>query len=151
MVKRTFDGGTLDSERVSRTDHSPSGTPLMTFTLIDGDTDDDQALKTEVLVACASARTTATSGAGAKGSAATLRRILGSGGEAPSGLVDATPVSGTSSRVIDAQLDAPAPEEGGAMLRPHPAVDRLDNEFTLVPPAAKSHDPASRRFLRRKR
>ncbi len=151
MVSRTFDGRTLDSEQDTQTDHTPSGTPLMTFTLIDGDTDDDQALETEVLAAFASARTTATSGAGAKGSAATLRRILGNGAESSSGLVDPTPVTGMSSRLIDPQLDAPGPDESGAMLRPHPAVDRLDNEFTLVPPSATAHHPASRGFLRRKR
>lgn len=151
MVERTFDGATVDSEQATEADDTPSGVPLMTFTLIDGGADDDQALETEVLAAFTSGRTAAPTGSGVKGSASTLRRILRSGAVSSSGVVDITPVLGMPLVQIDPQLEAPGPDESGAMLRLRPTVDRLDNEFTLVPHAANAHDRAGRGFLRRKR
>jgi hypothetical protein len=156
MVRRTFDGGTLHSERDTSTgtDDTPSGTPLMTFTLIDGDTDDDQALESEVLAAFGSTRSTTSSGATTAGpstSGSTLRRILGNNAPTSVPSVDPTPAATVTSRLLDPQPEAPGPDESGSMLRPHPAVDRLDNEFTLVPPLVSPNHPASRGFLRRRR
>jgi hypothetical protein len=152
MVRRTFDGGTLHSEREIETDATPAGTPLMTFTLIDGDTDDDQALESEVLAAFGSSRTaSAATDAAPHSSGSSLRRILGSGPEVQVRASDPTPPSTVTSRLIDPQSEPLGTDESGSMLRPHPSVDRLENEFTMVPPSVSPNHPASRGFLRRRR
>jgi hypothetical protein len=159
MVRRTFDGGTLHSERDSDTADTPVGTPLMTFTLIDGDTDDDQALESEVLAAFGSTRSASSPGAtgrtatdaGSNSSVSALRRILGNDPDAPMRTLDTNLTSMGTSRLIDPQVEAPGLDESGSMLRPHPAVDRLENEFTVVPPSATPSYSTSRGLLRRRR
>jgi hypothetical protein len=159
MVRRTFDGGTLHTQRGSDTADTPVGAPLMTFTLIDGDTDDDQELESEVRAAFGTARSAGASGASTQGatdvgshsSVSALRRILGNSDDTP--VRPAHPTSGSvgASRLIDQNTEAPSLDESGSLLRPHPSVDRLDNDYTMVSPAVRPNNAAGRGFLRRRR
>jgi hypothetical protein len=148
MTRRTFNTGTFDTAQ----DEPINDEPLMTFTLIDGDGGDELDLESEVLAAFGAARThTPSSGVFVKDEGSTLRRILGTNraGTDPAFTAIATP--SIFDLEADQQCDAVGAEESGSLLRPHPAVDRLESGFTVVPPNRSAHHPASRQFLRRLR
>jgi hypothetical protein len=134
----------------------PSGedpTPVMAFTLIAGGASADEVEHPEDAddTGWTSLRASVQAGSTERRSAAptvggsSLRRILGTGGanqqavetDAPD--LDDTPSTGWER------------EDGSSLLRPHPAEDRLGNEFTRVPSAVGRRHPSARRFGGRKR
>lgn len=160
MVRPTFDDQRGRAAPTILSGDATHDDQWMTFTLIEGDAD-DQTLESEVRAVFGSARSreapgaapTLTFGAGTQNSASTLRRILGSDPQADEG--PPTPEVDVSATAMTPQVNESTPasstgDDSGALLRPHPSVDRLDNEFTVLAPPVTSHHPAARRFLRRR-
>ena len=123
----------------------------MTFTLIDSDGEEDLDIESEVRAAFGTGRTSMPAPSPTVDDGApSLRRILGTSATHTT-VIKSTGDSPHVDQQADLQVEAVGPDESGSLLRPHPASDRLENQFTVVPRRVSAHHPASRGFMRRSR
>jgi hypothetical protein len=128
-------------------------TPVMAFTLIDGGASADEVEYPEdaddlgwtSLGGSVRAGSTDRRSAAPTVGGSSLRRILGTGGANQQAVqTDATDLDDTAST-------GSGREDGSSLLRPHPAEDRLGNEFTRVPSTVGRRHPSARRLGGRNR
>jgi hypothetical protein len=151
MARETFDGGPGSwSQTEAEVLHSEpeSGAPLMTFTLIDGGGEADKAtIESEVRAAFGSAKAGSLgadlASATLRSGGSTLRKILGTADYAE---------TQTAAQAIAPQQEAAEEptvrDESGSLLRPNPAYDRLENDYSVVLSSSPGPAPAPRWWRR---